>query len=451
MAIKDERPDPNTPAGRVDERLRKQRKSRRDGGLGRKRTNWVYSLEGLLVALCLALTIRAFFVQAFKIPSGSMKDSLLVGDFLLVSKFTYWFTPPQRGDVVVFREASQKENFTALDWFDEMWQNQAFDKPSTRRDLVKRMVGLPGDILEVREGLVYINGNPLDEPYVKAGSYKPENDHPIVPATLTPDSYSMKNGAIYVHFDARTLAAVPALEAWRAEKVDEFKKMASEKRVAAKIKHSSGKSEDLILANRMFREAEQFESQASYLSRPFEVNLHRLGGVALESVDRLPPLTIPEGYCFVMGDNRDHSADSRYFGFLPMSYIRGKAAVIYFSMAPSVCRDDDETDNMLGARCSAELDLATASDIEAGKGKIYSDTNPADRYWVCKNPECEYKGTVYRDYWDKIGVAPSERLQTGIPLVDPIGNFLIRLVRTTRWDRIGRVIITPGPTKFLND
>ena len=104
MAIKDERALADSPAGRVEVRTKRKHPSR-----------MLLQIEGLLVALCMALFIRAFFVQAFKIPSGSMKDTLLVGDYLLISKFTYWFTPPQRGDIVVFKEITQKDEFTPGD------------------------------------------------------------------------------------------------------------------------------------------------------------------------------------------------------------------------------------------------------------------------------------------------------------------------------------------------
>jgi signal peptidase I len=433
LAIKDERALADSPRGRLEARTKRKHPSR-----------MLLQIEGLLVALCMALFIRAFFVQAFKIPSGSMKDTLLVGDYLLISKFTYWFTPPQRGDIVVFKEITQKEDFTPGDWIDEMWVLLAYDKPSRRRDLVKRLIALPGDTLEVRDGLVYINGKACAEPYVKEGSNQPENDHPIIPAGLPSSEYEDRDGAIFVRVDLQSLAAVPGLEAWRADRVEEFKRMATEKRAEAQNDRSTR-------GERLQREAWELERQANYLSRPFEINVHRLSGPALENVEHLPPLVIPEGYCFVMGDNRNHSADSRFFGFLPLSYIRGRAEVIYWSSAPSTCRDDDESETDLGARCNAELYKATAAEVRAGANLPYSDVGPADFYWVCRNPECEYKGSVYRNYWDKIALDPADQIKTGIPIVDGIANGVKRFIVTTRWDRIGKDIIPPGPTKFLND
>lgn len=125
--------------------------------------------EAILVAILLALFIRAFVVQAFKIPSGSMKSTLLVGDHILVSKFAYGvkipmlditvseFDPPQRHDIVVFEYP--------LD-------------PS--KDFIKRVIGLPGDTLEIRNKRVFVNGKLLEEPYVQF------TDNQVLPASVSP-------------------------------------------------------------------------------------------------------------------------------------------------------------------------------------------------------------------------------------------------------------------------
>ena len=112
--------------------------------------------ESIVIAVILALFIRTFVVQAFKIPTGSMENNLLIGDHLLVNKFVFGPTPtsgeralharghrPGRDDVLVFKYPEEPD-----------------------RDFIKRVIGLPGETLEVREKKVYINGTPLDEPYV---------------------------------------------------------------------------------------------------------------------------------------------------------------------------------------------------------------------------------------------------------------------------------------------
>ena len=179
--------------------------------------------ESIVIAVILALFIRTFVVQAFKIPTGSMENNLLIGDHLLVNKFVFGPTATgierallpigtiKRRDVIVFKYPEEPD-----------------------RDFIKRVIGLPGETVELREKKVYINGQPLDEPYV--------------------------------HF----------LEPPR-----------------------SGEE---------FREVTSFDVR-----------------------ERYGPVTIPADQYFMMGDNRDNSADSRYWGFLRRDYIKGKALVIYWS------------------------------------------------------------------------------------------------------------------------
>jgi signal peptidase I len=179
--------------------------------------------ESICVAVILALFVRTFVVQAFKIPTGSMENNLLIGDHLLVNKFVFAPTlsriedlllpidPIKRGDVIVFKYPEDPE-----------------------RDFIKRVIGLPGETLELKEKKVYINGTPLDEPYV----------HFLFPADAT--SGDLGEGS--------------------------------------------------------------FDVRRSY-----------------------GPVTVPEGHYFMMGDNRDNSQDSRYWGFMPREYVKGKALFVYFS------------------------------------------------------------------------------------------------------------------------
>ncbi|HXE80270.1 MAG TPA: signal peptidase I [Vicinamibacterales bacterium] len=179
--------------------------------------------ESICVAVVLALFVRTFVVQAFKIPTGSMENNLLIGDHLLVNKFVFAPTatelervllpidPVRRGDIVVFKYPEDPE-----------------------RDFIKRVIGLPGETIELRNKKVYIDGKPLDEPYV----------HFLFPAD------EGGGNAEFAEFDVRS----------------------------------------------------------SY-----------------------GPVTVPAGHYFMMGDNRDNSQDSRYWGFLPREYVKGKALFVYFS------------------------------------------------------------------------------------------------------------------------
>ena len=181
--------------------------------------------EAILIALLLALFIRTFFVQAFKIPSGSMEEPLLIGDHILVSKFAYGthipneipflniklfddiiFFPkqPERGDIIVFKYPKDE-----------------------KRDFIKRVIGIPGDLLEVRHQKVFINGKPYEDRHAR---------------------------------------------------------------------HTESPSDSSLVPR-----------------------------------DDFGPVLVPDNHLFMMGDNRENSQDSRYWGFLDINKVRGKALMIYWS------------------------------------------------------------------------------------------------------------------------
>ncbi|MCX8076125.1 MAG: signal peptidase I, partial [Aquificaceae bacterium] len=175
--------------------------------------------------LVVVLLIRAFLLQAYNIPSGSMKPTLLVGDFILVNKLVYKLSEPQRGDIVVFKWPVNPEI-----------------------DFIKRIVGMPGDTLEIRGEKVFINGQEL--PMKLKGK-------------------TIEDGAVKLIYE-QTLP--------------------------------NGVSYHIAL----------YEVPFVYRMNTYYTR-------------------IPEGHYFVMGDNRDNSEDSRYWGLLPRKNIVGKAFVIYFS------------------------------------------------------------------------------------------------------------------------
>ena len=139
--------------------------------------------ESIIIAVILALVIRTFVVQAFKIPSGSMEDTLLIGDHLLVSKFIYGthipFTDklvlkirdPKRGDVIVFEYPEDP-----------------------RKDFIKRVIGLPGDVVEGKDKKVYVNGKLYENIHEvhKEAELIPKEQNPrdtFGPVTVPADSY----------------------------------------------------------------------------------------------------------------------------------------------------------------------------------------------------------------------------------------------------------------------
>jgi signal peptidase I len=153
--------------------------------------------ESILIAVILALIIRTFLVQAFKIPSGSMEDTLAIGDHILVNKFLYGskipFTDkrilkirdPQRGDVIVFEYP---------------------EDPS--KDFIKRVIGTPGDVIEEKDKQVYVNGQPYVNPHEvhKEKDLIPREQNPrdnFGPVKVPVDSYFMMGDNRDRSYDSR--------------------------------------------------------------------------------------------------------------------------------------------------------------------------------------------------------------------------------------------------------
>jgi signal peptidase I len=184
----------------------------------RKKSSLRENIEAIALAIILALFIRTFVVQAFKIPSGSMKETLLIGDHILVNKFIYGvkipfiqktviqIKDPQREDIIVFKYPMDPE-----------------------KDFIKRVIGVPGDIIEIRDKQVFVNGK-----------------------AFGPTSYAC------------------------------------------------------------FKDTDNLPRESSRR-------------------DNYGPIAVPAEALFVMGDNRDNSHDSRFWGFVPLKDVKGKAFLIYWS------------------------------------------------------------------------------------------------------------------------
>ena len=130
---------------------------------------WKEMIETIIWALVLAFLIRTFIVQAFWIPSGSMLPTLQVGDRVLVAKFWNWFATPTRGNIYVFKYP---------------------EDPS--RDFIKRIIAVPGDTVDIQNGVVYVNGSPIEEPYVvnrDRFTMRPNRYYPTVPFTVPQGKY----------------------------------------------------------------------------------------------------------------------------------------------------------------------------------------------------------------------------------------------------------------------
>jgi signal peptidase I len=160
--------------------------------------------EAILIAVVVAFVLRAFVVQAFMIPSGSMKRTLLVGDYVVVEKVSYHFREPVRGDVVVFKYPHQDNEMTVGKWFRETYELIVHRRRVPRRDFVKRIIGVPGDVVLGKGAYVYVNGQPLREPYLyDTATYE------FGPFKVPPDSYFMMGDNRAESRDSRHWGFVP--------------------------------------------------------------------------------------------------------------------------------------------------------------------------------------------------------------------------------------------------
>jgi signal peptidase I len=183
-------------------------------------------LESIVVAVILALFIRTWAFQAFKIPTGSMETNLLIGDHLLVNKSVYSPSFGWAEDALLAKRSIERGHVVVFKFPED-----------PQRDFIKRVIGLPGETVAIRDKTVLIDGQPLDEPYV--------------------------------HF------LEPPL-------------------------------------------------------RPGDPEY----GFRVEGLrDNWGPRVVPEGQLLVLGDNRDNSRDSRFWGFLPIDQVKGRALLVYWSYA----------------------------------------------------------------------------------------------------------------------
>ncbi|MGH7445969.1 MAG: signal peptidase I [Longimicrobiales bacterium] len=207
-------------------------KQQQEHGAGNVAWEWIKSG---IIGFLIFIVVRTFLIQTFTIVSGSMEGTLLVGDFLVLNKSAYGATlpgsdkrlpgydVPGRSDIIVF---------------------EGHHEPI---DLVKRLVGMPGDTLAMRNGTLYLNGRPQDEPYARH-TY-PEGD----------------SGHLWMEWQTQFLTDSARAEPYRPTR------------------------------------------------------------------DNWGPIVVPADRYFVLGDNRDESLDSRYWGFIRPQQVKGRAVALYFS------------------------------------------------------------------------------------------------------------------------
>ena len=273
------------------------------------RLTWLWEwAKAFPAAVLVFLVMRTFFVEAYKIPSGSMERTLLVGDFLLVNKLVYGaelpfsnrrlpgIRSPRHGDVIVFEfPVDPSKNF------------------------VKRLIGLPGDTVSMRDGQLLRNGEPLAEAYVVRT--EPGVD-PVTAEFRWQRSYLVKSAAAAPAVAVRAVAvravAAPAVAA----------PAVAAPAVAAPAVAAPAVAAQAVAAPVLVAEA---------VAAPVLV-ADGTGNSAAEgyrpSRNNWGPLVVPAHQFFVLGDNRDNSLDSRYWGFVPDSLLRGTPVFVYYSFVP---------------------------------------------------------------------------------------------------------------------
>jgi signal peptidase I len=128
---------------------------------------WV---QAIIFAVIVALLLRAFVFEPVYVDGPSMKDTMVTGDRLIVYKLGYVFSPPQRGDIVVLKV--KEGSFSIFPFLDNILFLKKAIPNLDEIDYIKRVVGVPGDTVDIREGFVYINDEKLDEPYALGNTNK---------------------------------------------------------------------------------------------------------------------------------------------------------------------------------------------------------------------------------------------------------------------------------------
>jgi len=251
-------------------------------------------LKSVFIALVAALIIKTFFIDAFNIPSASMENTLLPGDFILINKAAYsistphyitilnlWLNSypivkikhPYRNDVVVFKFPGYPNEF----------------EPSENSSYIKRIIGLPGDTVQIKNESVFINNN-----LVRA----PEDA-----------LFRLNNSTEDLREDPRIY---PFHKGWRNDNYGPI--VVPQKGDTVKLSNNNIAVWQALIDRELGHKAVSVEG-----------SVINIGGKAVRQY------VLQKNYYFVLGDNREDSMDSRYWGFVPEDYIIGKAFIIYWS------------------------------------------------------------------------------------------------------------------------
>jgi signal peptidase I len=247
----------------------------------------------LILAVLIAVIVKAFLIDAYKIPTGSMENTLLVGDFIIVNKLAYSITTPrniplteisiqprtimniskpERGDIIVFEFPGNKHEFA----------------PAEKINYIKRVAGLPGDSVRIMNKNVFVNNRLIKDP-------------PTVKRSDDPDRNGMKNPGIF-----------HSGEQWNQDNYGPI--IVPRRGTVIPLDHNN------------------IETWGMVINREFGNKVVSVEGTVITIKGRpVKEYIFTKNYYFVLGDNRDDSMDSRYWGFVPEDNIIGKALLVYWS------------------------------------------------------------------------------------------------------------------------
>jgi len=273
-------------------------------------------IEPFLTALIIALVIRAIVIYPFRIPTGSMKDSLLIGDFLLANKFVYGIRSPDWIGIP-YTEIGFRIPFFRTPGFRKPRQGDVviFKYPRNPiQNYIKRCIATSGDIVEIRDKVVYVNGVVFENPPHSrfSGNHYPEDFQ--MPGIFPPGA---GNTDYYGPVRVPAPGDVYVFEESNRDRWFEWMQVALYEGHRLKLTYG-GKTVSLT---------EENLDKWPLAVRQYPVDSFSIDGQPLSGYR----YTVRNRHYFLMGDNRDDSLDSRYWGFLPERYVVGEGLIIYWS------------------------------------------------------------------------------------------------------------------------
>ncbi len=306
--------------------------------------------DALLFAVIAALIIRTFLFEAYRIPTPSMEDTLMTGDFLVVSKINYGARTPM---VLAIPFTNIYLPGVTLPWtrlpgLTEIERNDivVFNYPidiapiAAKTSYVKRAVGMPGDTLEIREQRLFVNGDPAEQfpgmqqqylvevqPRVRLSQTKVETNGGRLLQSTGQNSYLVN----------MPLPLAEDMESWPEVTSVELAPNSPQRYSNSQFSFSRGFTDGVPqltvpqAGQTVTLTPQNWHIYENIITRYERNNVERNGSTFIINGEETNQYTIKDDYYFMMGDNRDNSLDSRYWGFVPGDHIVGEASVIYFS------------------------------------------------------------------------------------------------------------------------